>query len=48
VQENFTEDKEILREVGEKLKVIAEIEAKKSRIDKDNDDGTIKMLEGNK
>ena len=43
VQENFREDTEILKEVEEKLKIIAGIEATKSRIETESEDGTIKM-----
>ena len=43
VQENFREDKAILKEVEEKLSIIAGIEASKSRIDTENEDGTLKM-----
>lgn len=43
VQENFQEDKEILKEVNEKLKIIAEMESKKSRIQTEDQDGQIKM-----
>jgi tetratricopeptide (TPR) repeat protein len=43
IQENFREDKEILKEVEEKLAIIAGIEATKSRIETESEEGIIKM-----
>jgi len=43
VKENYQEDKGILKEVSTKLNTLTELESKSSRIEKKNDDGTLKL-----